>query len=194
MRCNAPATRARSTCSSKTRHGFARPCGVGFPMQHPERASVALGVFNEKGPGGERKQIRGNRLGFGVPRWTWSSSRHRVAAPRHSQCACHAGGTSSSSVNRRLQIRLIEAGKREVRPGRHEKRVHEIGRPVQRQVAAGERQAHFVGAGAEHRRGNDEVLVAHLRLERARQRARVADAVGRSGKIERPPGCSHPRP
>ncbi len=156
---------------------------IGLTMEHRELASGPLRGLGLKPSGRKREQIGRNR------RRLAEADRRRRAA----RLARLLGGVGDRApalrnVQRQrescLQVRLVEAWEGEPRPGRHEQRVHELGIAVERQVAAGERQAHLVGAGAEHRRGNDEVLVAHLRLECAGQRARVADAVGRSGKIE----------
>ena len=156
---------------------------IGLTMEHRELASGPLRGLDLKTSGRKREQVGRNR------RRLAEANRRRRAA-RFARLFGGVGDRAPAlgNVQRQrescLQVRLVEAWKGEPRPGRHEQRVHELGIAVERQVAAGERQVHLVGAGAEHRRGNDEVLVAHLRLECARPRPRVADASGRSGKIE----------
>ena len=156
---------------------------IGLTMEHRELASGPLRGLGLKPPGRKREQIGRNRR-----RLAEADCRRRAARLARLLGGVGDRAPALRNVQRQrescLQVRLVEAWEGEPRPGRHEQRVHELGIAVERQVAAGERQAHLVDAGAKHRRGNDEVLVAHLRLECPCRRARVADAVGRSGKIE----------
>ena len=60
-----------------------------------------------------------------------------------------AGGHLEAEGPARLQVGLIEAGERQVRPRRHEERVEELGVAVERGVAGDELDEDFVPALAQ---------------------------------------------
>ncbi len=134
---------------------------VGLAVEHPERAAVALRGLDLERARGKGEEIGGDRLGFRVadlePRplnfaRDLRAVGHRLPARRNRQRQRVAG----------LEIRLIEAGERQVRTRRHEERVHELGVAVERRVARAEHDGHDVlGAGRRRERsdGNHDVAV-----------------------------------
>ena len=118
---------------------------VGFAVEHPERAAVALGPLHRKPAGREREQIRGDRLrlGEGDPRSPVErfardlrAVGERLPSHRHLERQRPA----------RFEIRLVEAGKGLVRACGDENRVEEVVVAVERRVAGVEIDGHRVVA------------------------------------------------
>ena len=112
--------------------------GVGLAMEHPERAAVALA-------GLDREPARRRRR---RDRWAAAASRRSVTCGRPSRVvtaarrrwprACPARRDVERERAARLEVGLVEAGKRQVGARRHEQRVEEVVVAVERLVAGGE--------------------------------------------------------
>jgi hypothetical protein len=153
--------------------------GVGFAMQHAERAAVPLRPFHAELPRGKREQVGRDRLGlgkakpgpsvFGDPRALFAVGQ-RLPAIRHVE----------RQRPSRFEIRLIEAGEREVRAGGHEDRVEKIIGAIERHVARVEVERDAVIAGAQGSRRHDQVPV---HLPHVRPHAVHVDAAKQAGPI-----------
>ena len=123
--------------------------GVGFAMEHPERAAVALGALDRELAGGEGEQIGRERLRLGEARRASVRrvARASISAPLRDRLP--AVGHVERQRPSRLEIRLVEAGERLVRARRHEDRVEEIVVAVERGAAGIEVERQAVLAGLE---------------------------------------------
>ena len=91
------------------------------------------------------------------------------------------------SVIPRLQVRLVEAGKRELRAGRHEQRVEELVVSIERLVTRGEVDGQLVGPRLRLRGGHDDMAVFECGVCRPVGRAHRLDVAARLRKIQHHP-------
>ena len=110
---------------------------VGLPVEHPERAPVALRAFRRELPGRESEEIRRDRFRFAEPHQRASVGR---IAPRFRGVRQRFPALRNLEQQgpARLQIRLIETRERFVGARGDEDRVQEIVVPVERRVAGAE--------------------------------------------------------
>ena len=145
-------------------------------------------VSTENLPGGEREQIGRDRLRFGEA----DRASGRPCASRATSAPLASASQPVGNVERqrpaRLQVRLVEAGKRQVRARRHEDRVEEIVVAVERGVAGVEVERQAVLAGKQRFRRHDDVTVDLTdgdRLAAAADRAKQPGAIGREVERQR---------
>src|SRR5262249_22708452 len=116
---------------------------IGFAMKHAVPTSVTVCSLHLKFACSKRKEVGRNRLRFRITDPSAISAhlvkslgtvRNRLPAGRHVQL----------EGKPRLQIRLVETGKRKMRASRHKERVHEVGVPIECGVAGTERNLNGV--------------------------------------------------
>src|SRR5581483_8250175 len=116
--------------------------GVGLAVKHAEGAALALCGFDLEFAGREGEQVGGKGRSFG--------KMDALAGARGSGPIGHdlpvRRNFEGQSITR-LETRLIEAGEGEVRAGRHEQGVKEIGVAVESLVTGGEINRKGVFAG-----------------------------------------------
>src|SRR4029077_15766315 len=66
----------------------------------------------------------------------------------------------------RLEVRLIEAGKREMRPRGHKQRVHKVRIPIERRVARAEADLDDIVFRREFCRWNEDVVFDEAKMRR----------------------------
>ena len=171
-----PAQRRRRA-GRRSRRGCAPP----WPRRSRDGTSASRGRRVRRSPpepaGREREQIGRQRLGLGKRERASSAAAPSPAVPRQRRAVAHrlpARGHGERERVARLQVRLVEAGKRQLRPRRDEQRVEELVVAVQRLVAGDEVHRQLV-----RRRPRadaiDDVAVDHRRTApRGRRGARRA--------------------
>ena len=144
-----------------------------------------VGRFDRQPAGGEREEVRRDRLRLGEAHARARRRRRRDRAPRAFAECGPAGGHVERERDARLQVGLIEARERLVRTGRHEKRVQEVVLPVERHVASREVNRDLVLARREPVRRHDEVAVHDRGRRRTAGNGHAADLRGRRREIDR---------
>ena len=131
---------------------------VGFAVEHPEPATVAFRGFDLEPPRCKGEQVGRQRFGFGVsdacPPVLESPPRLGTVAERVPSFR-HIERQRVSA----LQVRLVEAGKRQTCARWHEQRVHEVRIAIERGVSGDETERDLVGSLAQIRRSNHDVIV-----------------------------------
>src|SRR2546427_9148250 len=130
---------------------------VGFAMEHAKHAAVALGGFHFELSCGESKDVGRDRLGFGIANADTITGRF-VKGLSAVGDGLPVRGNRQLESEAGLQIRLIEAGKSEVRARRDEKRIHEIGIAIQGCIACPESDFDGVLAEREFFLRDDDVI------------------------------------
>ena len=152
--------------------------GIGLAVEHAERAALPLGSLDRETARGKREEVGRQRLGFGKgqaqPALGFASCRlgavgDRLPGGRHVQAEGPA----------RLQVGLIEAGERQVRPRGNEERVEELGLSIERRVAGDEVDGDLVAAVLQMLRRNHEMIGDDRRRDRLRADAHAAHALVR---------------
>ena len=148
-RCSARARRAPTRADRRSRRGCARP----WRRRSRGGASGTCGRRARRfRPRSGRRQTRRDRSAAArFPRtraWTRPSASRRADLGAVGD-RLPAGGHVEAEASARLQVGLIEAGERQVRPRRHEERVEELGVAVERGVAGDELDEDFVPAFAQ---------------------------------------------
>ena len=152
--------------------------GIGLAVEHAERAALPFGGLDRETARGKREEIGRQRLGFGKgqaqPALGFASCRFGAVRDR-----LPGGRQVQAEGPARLQVGLIEAGERQVRPRRNEERVEELGLSIERRVSGDEVDGDLVAAGLEMLRRNHEMVGDDRRHDRLRVDAHAAHALVR---------------
>jgi len=130
--------------------------GIGLPVHHRERAAVARRLFGLELPGGEREQIRRDRLGLIelMRRATGRRvARHERAVGQRTPAAGNPEGQGPAG----LEVGLVERGERGGGAVRNEQRVEELVVPVERLIGRLEPERDGVGPPLECTPGDHHV-------------------------------------
>ena len=158
--------------------------GVRLTVEHAELPSIAFGRFDAELAGGEREEVRRNRLRLVEDQAEVIGRRRaaRLAAVRHGD---PVGRHLQAQAPAGLQIRLVEAWDRERRARRHEQRVEVVVVAIERLVAGDELELDRVVASRERPRRQHDVAVLNSRRDLMAVRFHATQVIARLREIER---------